>query len=42
MMQPIIAIAGGLLLVGFIFFALRQGMKVRRMIARIEADIQLW
>jgi len=28
MMQPIIAIAGGLLLVGFIFFALRQGMKV--------------
>ena len=27
-MQPIIAIAGGLLLLGFIFFAFRQGMKV--------------
>jgi hypothetical protein len=28
MIQPIIAIAGGLLLVGFIFFAFRQGTKV--------------
>jgi len=28
MMQPTIAIVGGLLLVGFIFFAFRQGMKV--------------
>jgi hypothetical protein len=28
MIQPIIAIAGGLLLIGFIFFAFRQGMKV--------------
>jgi hypothetical protein len=28
MIQPIIAIVGGLLLVGFIFFAFRQGMKV--------------
>ena len=27
-MQPIIAIVGGLLLVGFIWFAFRQGMKV--------------
>jgi hypothetical protein len=26
--QPIIAIIGGLLLVGFIVFAFRQGMKV--------------
>jgi len=28
MTQPIIAIVGGLLLVGFVFFAFRQGMKV--------------
>jgi hypothetical protein len=28
MAQPIIAIVGGLLLIGFIAFALRQGMKV--------------
>lgn len=27
-MQPIIAIVGGVLLVGFIWFAFRQGMKV--------------
>jgi hypothetical protein len=29
MTQTIIAIAGGLLLIGFIFFAFRQGMKVK-------------
>jgi len=29
MMEPTFAIVGGLLLVGFIFFAFRQGMKVR-------------
>jgi hypothetical protein len=28
MTQPIVAIVGGLLLVGFIAFAFRQGMKV--------------
>ena len=28
MANPIIAIAGGLLLIGFIYFAFRQGMKV--------------
>jgi len=28
MTQPIVAIVGGLLLVGFIVFAFRQGMKV--------------
>jgi hypothetical protein len=28
MTQPIVAIAGGLLLLGFIFFAFRQGLKV--------------
>ncbi len=28
MAEPIIAIVGGLALVGFIFFAFRQGMKV--------------
>ncbi|MCK1360650.1 hypothetical protein [Bradyrhizobium sp. 199] len=28
MPQPVIAIIGGLLLIGFIFFAFRQGMKV--------------
>jgi hypothetical protein len=27
-MQPIIGIAGGLVLIAFIFFAFRQGMKV--------------
>lgn len=28
MTQPVIAIIGGLLLIGFIFFAFRQGTKV--------------
>jgi hypothetical protein len=28
MIQPIVAMVGGLLLIGFIFFAFRQGMKV--------------
>jgi hypothetical protein len=28
MTQPIIAIVGGLVLIGFIVFAFRQGMKV--------------
>jgi hypothetical protein len=28
MIEPIIAIVGGLLLIGFIVFAFRQGMKV--------------
>ncbi|MGO8911389.1 MAG: hypothetical protein ACLQDM_18995 [Bradyrhizobium sp.] len=28
MTQPIIAIVGGLVLIGFIFFAFRQGMRV--------------
>ena len=28
MTQPIIAIVGGLVLIGFIFFAFRQGMTV--------------
>jgi hypothetical protein len=27
-MQPVIAIVGGVLLIGFIVFAFRQGMKV--------------
>jgi hypothetical protein len=27
-MQPFIAVVGGVLLLGFIFFAFRQGMKV--------------